>query len=603
MTNRQLRKKIREAFSHGTPDISQKIVIDTLFCEQQEQNGAELSVVTKRKPVRFRVFGITAAACAAIAGLAISINLIISRPQSGSVDYISIDKALEAVFTSPSPFPIAGVTPTVEWELDAESATPHYDITLKYGGSVDYQYVVDALSGEILSMEQVLQKTDPKEPITLEEAKRIVLEAAQLEENKITDCVVEMYLVTDEPHYDISFRKGNGFHRYKLDPFTGEILDKYILHAMDNISEDAARDIALKKAQVSADQISNYCIEWEGDEWPIHYDISFSAQGVIYKFEIHAVSGEILEMETEPTAEAFISENDAKAIALVSVQLTESQITAYSSNFKYDSRNPRYEVIFVANNVKYNFEIHAITGNILNSAMESVLISDPSPVIVVVPPVSVALKHAGLTQEEVTNLESHGDLEDGILHIDVSFIARGLKYEYEVKANGTIMNFETEPMEDDFISPSEATEKFYEYLNITPQPLAINLNWTLVNYQNRMCYDIVHTNSDGSAIQMKIDATTGALLFKEIPDGFQPVPTPPDGKLSAHQATYIALTHINLSSTDQVDNFQLREDPDGDIPHYDVSFRYQCYQYTLEISMYDGGQILSAEKEAIYGND
>lgn len=460
MTNRQFKKKIREAFSHGTPDISQKIVIDTLFCEQQEQNGAELSVVTKRKPVCFRVFGITAAACAAIAVLAISINLIINRPQSGSVDYISIDKALEAVFTSPSPFPIAGVTPTVEWELDAESATPHYDVTLTYGDSVAYQYVVDALSGEILSMEQVLQKTDPKEPITLEEAKRIVLEAAQLEENKITDCVVEMYLVADEPHYDISFRKGNGFHRYKLDPFTGEILDKYILHAMDNISEDAARDIALSEVQLTVDQISNYCIVWDDEEWPAHYDISFISQGVIYEFEIHAVSGEIRKMEKEA-------------------------------------------------------------------------------------------------------------------------------------------------MVEEFISLDEATSLLYLRLNLDPTSNPpTSFKWAFEDHQGRMCYAISMEFSHDGIAEAKIDADTGEILQLTTQGNISnTAPQPPDGKLSAHQATYIALSHINLSSTDQVDNFQLREDPDSDIPHYDVSFRYKGYQYTLEIGMYDGGKILSGKKEAIYGND
>jgi len=597
VTNRQLKKKIREAFAHETPDISQEIMIDTLFSEPQEQKEAVIPTYAQKKAIRFPVFSVVAAACAAIAVLAISINLMVNRPQSGDAALITAEEAMNSVQAYPFEKPIAAVAPHMDCQLNDNAAAPQYDVTLSYDGLAEYKFVVDAKTGEVLSMEQVPQKTDPKDPITVEEAKRIALEAAQVEESQITDCVCEMYLVTDDPHYDISFRARNGLYRYKLDPYTGEILDKYILMSMDGISEEMAKEIALIKAQVTADQISNYCIEWEGDEWPIHYDISFSAQGVIYKFEIHAVSGEILEMETEPTAETFISENDAKAIALVSVQLTESQITAYSSNFKYDSRNPRYEVIFVANNVKYNFEIHAMTGNILNSAMESVLISDPSPVIVVVPPVSVALKHAGLTQEEVTNLESHGDLEDGILHIDVSFIAKGLKYEYEVKANGTIMNFETEPMEDDFISPSEATEKFYEYLNMTPAPLAINLNWTLINYQNRMCYDIVHTNSDGSVIEMKIDATTGALLFKEIPDGLQTSPTPPDGKLSADQATSIALNQIGLTSKDQVTDFELEEDRDDGQPHYDISFKYQGEEYEFEIGMYDGGSILNSTKE------
>lgn len=602
MTNRQLKKKIREAFAHGTPDISQEIMMDTLFSDPHMQEEAVMTSYEQRKPIRFPVFSVAAAACAAIAVLAISINLIANRPQGGSVDYISIDKALETVFDCPSPFPITGVTPTVEWELDTESATPHYDVTLTYGDSVAYQYVVDATTGEILSMEQALLKTDPKDPITLEEAMQIVLKAAQLDESQITDSVFEMYLVTDNPHYDITFRSGNALYRYKVHPYSGEILDKQTLMTADGISEEMAKDIALIKAQVTADQISNYCIEWDGDEWPIHYDISFVAQGVIYEFEIHAVSGEILEMEAEPTAEAFISQDDAKAIALVSVQLTESQITAYSSNFKNDSRNPYYSIVFVADNVKYNFEIHAITGDILKSAMESVLISDPTPVIVVVPPVSVALKHAGLTKEEVANLESHGDLDDGILHIDVSFIAKGLKYEYEITAGGKILDYETEPMEDDFISQDKALQLFDEYLNASPALFTVK-NISIASWDGRMCYDIIKSIQNGSDVRMKIDAITGALLLKETADGLQPIPTPtptpPDGKTPTGLATSIALKEVGLSSQRLVSDFELEEDRDGNYPHYDISFVFQGVKYTFEIGMYDGGQILSVEKEPV----
>lgn len=600
MTNRQLKKKIREAFAHGTPDISQKIMLDTLFSEPQEQKEVVTSKHEQRKPIRFPVFSVAAAACAAIAVLAISINLIANRPQSGGAALITAEDALNAVQSYPFEKPTAAVAPDVDCQLNENSVTPQYDVTLSYSGLAEYKFVVDAKTGEVLSMEQIPQKTDPQDPITVEEAMRIVLEAAQLEESQITDSVFEMYLVTDNPHYDITFRSGNALYRYKVHPYSGEILDKQTLMTTDGISEEMAKDIALIKAQVTADQISNYCIEWDGDEWPIHYDISFVAQGVIYEFEIHAVSGEILEMETEPTAETFISQDDAKAIALVSVQLTESQITAYSSGFKKDSRNPYYSIVFVANNVKYNFEIHAITGDILKSATEPVSLSVPTPGIVVIPPVSVALKHAGLTKEEVANLESHGDLDDGILHIDVSFIAKGLKYEYEITAGGKILDYETEPMEDDFISQDKALQLFDENLDVSPALFTVK-SISIVNWEGRMCYDIIQANQNGSEVRMKIDAITGALLLKETADGLQPIPTPtpPDGKLSADQATSIALKQVGLSSKRLVTAFELEEDLDDSYPHYDISFVYQGVEYDFEIGMYDGGKILNIEKEPL----
>ena len=76
MTNRQLKRKIREAFAHGTPDISQEIMMDTLFSDPQEEKEVISLPQKSRTPVRFPVFSVAAAACAAIAVLAISINLM-----------------------------------------------------------------------------------------------------------------------------------------------------------------------------------------------------------------------------------------------------------------------------------------------------------------------------------------------------------------------------------------------------------------------------------------------------------------------------------------------------------------------------------------------
>ena len=462
MTNRQLKKKIREAFAHGTPDISQEIMMDTLFSDPHMQEEAVMTSYEQRKPIRFPVFSVAAAACAAIAVLAISINLIANRPQGGTASIITSEEAVTSVQTYLSDrFPITAA-PTVDCNLDADGPAPHYDIIVSYPviassfSSMEFTFVVDALTGEVLSMEQVPVKIDPKDPITLEEAMQIVLKAAQLDESQITDSVLEMYLTTDQPHYDITFRAQDSLYRYKVDPFTGEILDKYILHAMDGISEEIAKDIALKKAQVTADQISNYCIDWDGEEWPIHYEISFVAQGVIYEFEIHALNGEILKMEKTPMVEEFISLDDALTL-------------------------------------------------------------------------------------------------------------------------------------------------FTEYLNQSPAPIPAKFNWSFQDYQGRMCYDIIHEYSDGSGVRMKIDAITGALLLKETADGLQPIPTPtptpPDGKTPTGLATSIALKEVGLSSQRLVSDFELEEDRDGNYPHYDISFVFQGVKYTFEIGMYDGGQILSVEKE------
>lgn len=459
MTNRKMKKKLREAFAHGTPDVSQKIVTSTLFSEQPEREEITAIPEPQKKPIPFPVFRAAAAACAAIAVLAISINLITNQPGG------------------------AGAQPTA---------------------AVEY--------------------------ITPEEAKQIVLSATpQIVGLQITDYLCDIDLNAAAPIYEISFRFGNGLYNYKLDPVTGNIIEDYVLNAVN-----------------------------------------------------------------------YISEADAKGIALASVQLTGSDITAYSIEMKYDGKPYYYDIFFVSGNVRYSVEIDAVTGNVLNTATDSINISIPDTPVVVITPVEVALKHAGFTLEQVANLECSEDMDDEIPHIDVSFIANGLKYEYEVKPGGEILDFETEPMEDDFISPTEATTLFYQYLNVSPQPMALNLTWKIVKYEDRMCYEIIHTNTDGTDIRMKIDAETGILVLMENSTELQPVPidpTPPDGKISADRATTIALQQVGLSSTRLVSDFEIEADADDEYPHYDISFVYQGVEYEFEIGMYDGGKVLDKETE------
>ena len=99
---------------------------------------------------------------------------------------------------------------------------------------------------------------------------------------------------------------------------------------------------------------------------------------------------------------------------------------------------------------------------------------------------------------------------------------------------------------------------------------------------------------------MKIDAETGILVLLENSTELQPVPidpTPPDGKISADQATAIALNHAGISSKESVTGLEIEAEADDEYPHYDISFVYQGVEYEFEIGMYDGGKILDAEKE------
>lgn len=67
------------------------------------------------------------------------------------------------------------------------------------------------------------------------------------------------------------------------------------------LSENEAKEIALKDAGVDETAISNYKIKLETDDGIKQYEIDFDAGGYEYDYDIDAASGQILEKDKEPT--------------------------------------------------------------------------------------------------------------------------------------------------------------------------------------------------------------------------------------------------------------------------------------------------------------
>ena len=56
---------------------------------------------------------------------------------------------------------------------------------------------------------------------------------------------------------------------------------------------------------------------------------------------------------------------------------------------------------------------------------------------------AVALKHAGVTAEQISGLRSEYDFDDGVAHYDVEFRVGQWEYEYEIHAEtGAVLSFE-----------------------------------------------------------------------------------------------------------------------------------------------------------------
>lgn len=144
------------------------------------------------------------------------------------------------------------------------------------------------------------------------------------------------------------------------------------------IPEEEAKSIALKDAGLTEGQISDIRIRLEKDDGIQQYEVEFYAGDKEYDYEIDAASGNILskDMDIEDdfkksgASDAAISEEEAKKTALKKVSgAGENDIKI---RLDHDDGKAVYEGSIIYKDKKYEFEIDANSGKILDWEEESV---------------------------------------------------------------------------------------------------------------------------------------------------------------------------------------------------------------------------------------
>lgn len=148
--------------------------------------------------------------------------------------------------------------------------------------------------------------------ITRDEAKNIALTVAGVTEEDISRLKIELDY-DDDTHrweYEIEFYVGNREYDIDVDAVSGEILhnttdpepvQSSATTADGFISRDEAKRLALQRADVTADQISDFELDLDYDDdarrW--EYEISFNVGRTEYECEIHAQNGTIIYLEKD----------------------------------------------------------------------------------------------------------------------------------------------------------------------------------------------------------------------------------------------------------------------------------------------------------------
>jgi len=151
----------------------------------------------------------------------------------------------------------------------------------------------------------------------------------------------------------------------------------------------------------------------------------------------------VTQPSTEPTAQ-YITPEEAKAIALNDAGLAEADVRDLEVELDRDDGTVHYDVDFEKGNEDYDYDIDAVTGKILKvqkpvqeaaATTTNSSSSSTTKQLTKAEAKAIALKHAGLKESEVRDLDVELDRDDGTVHYDVDFEKDGFEYDYEIDAN------------------------------------------------------------------------------------------------------------------------------------------------------------------------
>lgn len=226
-----------------------------------------------------------------------------------------------------------------------------------------------------------------------------------------------------------------------------------------------AKSIALKAANVKAEDAVFVKAYLDTENGRNEYDIEFTAGGYEYDYEIDAATGRITESNKEledgpapsrtpskkaettltvrQTPAGGVGLDAAKAAALqhAKVDAAYAVFTKAVLDNDRDDFIATYEIEFTAGGYEYDYDIIASTGKIAEFDKERVYVApttakDTSAYIDLAAAKSAALADAGVKAADATFTKAvlDNDADDIIATYDIEFVSGNFEYEYEINA-------------------------------------------------------------------------------------------------------------------------------------------------------------------------
>ncbi len=262
------------------------------------------------------------------------------------------------------------------------------------------------------------------------------------------------------------------------------------------ITRAEAKIVALKDAGLSEAEASALRARLEFDDGRFQYEVDFYSNGTEYEYFIQAKNGEIIardidgkgngnqdmqetenpfatdesssvqpreDVENQPAANRNStaqpqedSLDEAKAAALKDAGLSESDVTFKKTELDHSHGTQVYDIEFYTSDTKYDYEIDASNGTVLeknieqfqiqaNPTTDSAINSSGNDYIGVDRAKEIALNHAQLNESDVQFAKAKLENDDGGVEYEIEFYSGRTEYDYTIDAvSGNIIEYDVD---------------------------------------------------------------------------------------------------------------------------------------------------------------
>ena len=214
------------------------------------------------------------------------------------------------------------------------------------------------------------------------------------------------------------------------------------------IGMQAALEAAARYAGLTTADITDADVDPELDENPAHYEVEFQVPGKgELEYKVEAYTGQVLSGPADVTpsvpAAGDVGLEAAKSAALKHAGLSTAVFTKAERD--YDDGRLEYELEFHTDSTAYEVTVDAATGRVQDYEKENLRGGTGSTDIGAQAAKAAALKHAGLSESQVRELQAEWDNENGRAVYEVEFKSGGMEYDYVIDAaTGAVLDHEVE---------------------------------------------------------------------------------------------------------------------------------------------------------------